>query len=213
MENQGIIYKIKSIYIIKNILKYLKDNQKQKLFIYSKYFQNQLNIEYIDAKEKYLKNIGFDINEYLYIDEKNYEKNILNKKYDKFLLEKKINRKSLENLIYEIFENKQIKGIYKENETYINIDSPLFEIISKLSHFEKNYIIYISQKNIDEFNLLNEYIKLFDKLNKSNIKYVSIFYFSDNNRIKYLKQLNIDYNKIIKLILQKNGIENLQFLE
>ena len=66
MENQGIIYKIKSIYIIKNISKYLKDNQKQKLFIYSKYFQNQLNIEYIDAKEKYLKNIGFDINEYLY---------------------------------------------------------------------------------------------------------------------------------------------------
>ena len=54
MENQGIIYKIKSIYIIKNILKYLKDNQKQKLFIYSKYFQNQLNIEYIDVKEKYL---------------------------------------------------------------------------------------------------------------------------------------------------------------
>ena len=66
MENQGIIYKIKSIYIIKNILKYLKDNQKQKLFIYSKYFQNQLNIEYIDVKEKYLKNIEFNINEYLY---------------------------------------------------------------------------------------------------------------------------------------------------
>ena len=93
MENQGIIYKIKSIYIIKNILKYLKDNQKQKLFIYSKYFQNQLNIEYIDAKEKYLKNIGFKINEYLYMDEKNYEKNILNKRYDKYLLEKKVNRK------------------------------------------------------------------------------------------------------------------------
>ena len=144
MENQGIIYKIKSIYIIINISKYLKDNQKQKLFVYSKYFQNKLNIEYIDIKEKYLKNIGFNINEYLYIEEEKYEKNILNKKYDKFLLEKKINRKSLENLIYEILENKQIKGINKENETYINIDSPLFEIISKLSHFEKNYTIYIS---------------------------------------------------------------------
>ena len=166
MENQRIIYKIKSIYIIKNISKYLKDNQKQKLFIYSKYFQNQLNIEYIDAKEKYLKNIGFDINEYLYIDERKYEKNILNKKYEKFLIEKKINKKLLENLVYEIFENKQIKGIYKENESYINIDSPLFEIISKLSHFEKNYTIYISQNNIDEFNLLNEYVKLFDKFNK-----------------------------------------------
>ena len=128
-------------------------------------------------------------------------------------MEKKVNRKSLENLIYEIFENKQIKGIYKENENYINIDSPLFEIISKLSNFEINYTIYISQKNIDEYNLINEYIKLFDKLNKSNIKYISIFYLSDNNGIKYLNQLNIDFNKIIKLILQKNGIKNLKFLE
>ena len=213
MENQEIIYKIKSIYIIKIILKYLKDNQKQGLFIYSKYFQNQLNIEYIDAKEKYLKNIGFNTNEYLYMDEKNYEKNILNKKYDKFLSEKKINRESLENLIYEIFENKQIKGICKENKTYINIDSPLFEIISKLSNFEKNYTIYISQKNIDEFNLLNEYNKLFGKLNKSNIKYISILYSSNYNETQYLKQLNIDYNKIIKLILQRNGIQNLKFLE
>ena len=113
-------------------------------------------------------------------------------------MEKKINKKSFEHIIYEILENKQIKGIYKGNETYINIDSPLFETISKLSHFEKNYTIYISQKNIDEYNLKNEYIKLFDKLNKSNIKYISIFYFSKNIRIKYLKQLNIDYNKIIK---------------
>ena len=91
----------------------------------------------------------------------------------------------------------------KEHETYINIDSPLFEIISKISHFEKNYTIYISQKNIDEYNLINKYIKLFDKLNKLNIKFISIFYFSKDKEIKYLKQLNIDYNKIIKLILKK----------
>ena len=102
-------------------------------------------------------------------------------------MKNKINRKSLENLIYEIFENKELKGIYKENETYINIDSPLFEIIPKLSNFEKNYIIYISQKNIDEFNLLNEYIKLFDKLNKSIIKYVSIFKKKWNRKFKIFR--------------------------
>ena len=205
MENQGIIYKIKSIYIIKNILNYIKANEIRKLFIYSKYFQNQLNIEYIDAKEKYLNNIGFDINEYLYIDEEKYEKNILNKKYDKFLLKTKINKKLLENLVYEIFENKQIKGINKENETYINIDSPLFEIISKLSHFERNYTICVPQKIIDEYNLINEYNKIFDKLNKSNIKYISILYFFNNKEIKNLKQLNIDYNKIIKLTLKEKN--------
>ena len=47
MEYQGIIDKIKSIYIIKNIFNYIKDNKiPLKLFIYSKYFQNKLNIKY-----------------------------------------------------------------------------------------------------------------------------------------------------------------------
>ena len=191
MENQGIIDKIKSIYIIKAIFNYIKDNKiPLKLFIYSKYFQNKLNIKYTDAKEKYLKNIGFNINEYLYIEEEKYEYNLLNKKYDKFILEKKINQKLFENIIYEILENKN--EINKENETYINIDSPLFKIVSKLNHFENKYVVYISQKNIDDYNLINEYIKLFDKLNKSNIKYISIYYFSNNNEIRYLKELTID---------------------
>ena len=211
MENEGIIYKIKSIYIIKNILNYIKANEIQKLFLYSKYFQNQLNIEYIDAKEKYLKKIGFDINEYLYINEDKYELNVLNEKYDKFLSETKINKNLLENLIYEIYENKQIKGINQKKETYINIDSPLFDIISKLSHFEKNYTICIYQKIIDEYNLIYEYMnKFFDKLKKPNIKYISVIYFSNYKEIKYLGRLNID-TKITKLILKK--VENLKCLE
>ena len=108
MENQGIINKIKSKYIFKNIFNYIKDNNiERKLFKYSKYFQNKLNINYIDCKEKYLKNIGFNINEYLYISEEKFEKNILNTKYEKFLLEKKINKKEFENIMCEILENKK----------------------------------------------------------------------------------------------------------
>ena len=42
MENQGIINKIKSKYIFKNIFNY--NNIQRKLFKYSKYFQNKLNI-------------------------------------------------------------------------------------------------------------------------------------------------------------------------
>ena len=114
MENQGIIYKIKSIYITKNIFNFIKDKNIQlKLFRNSKYFQKILNINYIDCKEKYLKNIGFNINEYLHIKEEEYENNILNQKYDKFLLEKKINKKKFEEIIYEILENKQEKKIKK----------------------------------------------------------------------------------------------------
>ena len=47
MENQGIINKIKSIYILQDIFNYIKDsNFKYKIFIHSKYFQNKLNINY-----------------------------------------------------------------------------------------------------------------------------------------------------------------------
>ena len=210
MENQGIFGKIKSLYIIKNIFNYIKDTN-LKLFLYSKYFQNKLNMEII-YKEIYLKKIGFDLDKYLHIEQKQYKKDILNKKYDNFLLENKINRKKFEEDLYKIIESKQTKDIDEEiidftkySEKLINIDSPLFEIVSKASNIEKSYTIYsiyISQKNIDEYKLKNDYIKFFDKMNKSNIKYSSIFYnFNDKNKINYLKELNIDFNKIKKLAL------------
>ena len=54
MENQPLINKIKSSYIIRNILNYIRDNNfKLKLFIHSKLFQNKLDIKLID----YQKNI------------------------------------------------------------------------------------------------------------------------------------------------------------
>ena len=43
---------------------------------------------------------------------------------------------------------------------------------------------------------------MFDELNKSNIKYSSIFYsFYDKRKIDYLKELNIDFNKIKRMTL------------
>ena len=78
MENQGIFGKIKSLYIIKNIFNYIKDTN-LKLFLYSKYFQNKLNMEII-YKEIYLKKIWFDLDKYLHIEQKQYKKDILNKK-------------------------------------------------------------------------------------------------------------------------------------
>ena len=54
---------------------------------------------------------------------------------------------------------------------YINIDSPLFEILSKTKYFDKIYTIYISTKIIDEYKLKDDYIIRFKNLNNSNIKY------------------------------------------
>ena len=67
MENQGVIYKIKSSYILKWIFTYIKDKNLQfKIFIYSKCIKKKLNIQIIDYKQKYLQKIGFDIFKYLH---------------------------------------------------------------------------------------------------------------------------------------------------
>ena len=208
MENQGIIDKIKSVYIIKNIFNFIKNSSFQlKLFIYSKYFQNKLNIKLIDYKEQYLKKLKFNLELYLYSKEQKNKVDLLKQKYNKFLSDNKLNKEIFEDILYEVLESKQIKDIDEEevnniNKDYdkkININSPLFERISKTKMFEKNLSIYISQKKSK-----NDYIKLFDKLNESNIKYSSIFYdiyYNAMDENNYLKELNINYNNIKKLTL------------
>ena len=208
MESIDLIDKIKSLYIFKNIFNYIKDTNIQlKLFIYSNYYHNKLNLKYTYYKEKYLKNIGFKLDRYLNIKQDKYEKNILTKKYDKLLLDIKFNKERFENNIYEILESKKIKDIDEEDinkikETLINIDSPLFAVVSKTQFFEKNCTIYISQKNIDDYNLKDDYRIFFDKLNKSNVNYSSIYYiFNNKNKINYLNEFNIDFNKIKRISL------------
>ena len=177
MENQTLINIIKSTYIIKNIFNYIQDTNFQlKLFIYSKFYQNKLDIRLI-YKEKYINKIGFDINNYLHKKQKNSRNDYLIKKYDKFLLEKKLNKGKFEKIIYDILENKKIKDINEENnikedsEILIDIESPLFKIISKTKTFENFYTIYISQRIMDKYKLKDYYKNYFDNLNKLNIKY------------------------------------------
>ena len=54
---------------------------------------------------------------------------------------------------------KKLKLLYKDDNK-INIINilKLFKIISKIEDFGKLYTIYISQKNIDEYKLKDEYI-------------------------------------------------------
>ena len=133
MEDQNLIKKIKSTYILKNIFNYIKDNNfKLKLFIHSKLFQNKLDLTII-YKEKYIVQIGFDINKYLH---KKYERDNLIKKYDNFLLEKKLNKKEFENIISEVIINKKFNENEEDSQKIIDMESPLFEIISKTKNFE-----------------------------------------------------------------------------
>ena len=216
MEIEGLKDKIKSSYIIEYIINYIPDKFfYEKLFIYSKKYQKQLNIKLIGLKENYLKQKGFAIDNYLHI--KLFQKDFLANEYHNLLKEKNLNKEEIENIIFDIFDNKKIKDIDEEdlhkaqNETLIDIDSPLFNILSKTKNFGNIFTIYISQENIDNFNLKNDYISLFENLNNSNAKYKSIFYsLKDVEKLNYLKDINIDFNKIKKITL-KIGEENTDY--
>ena len=197
MKGQRMIDKIKSQYILKGILNYAKDtNLSFKLFYHSKRHQKRLGIHLVIYKEIYLKSLGFDINSYL-IQEEN-----LTQKYNNFLLENGLNKEKFEKIIYDVTNEEDSRIIKEDYETKICIDSPLFDIISKTKNFENNYTIFISQTYIDEYKLKNDYITFFNKLNESHTQYSSIYYkFNEIKKINYLKEFNINFNKIRRITL------------
>ena len=148
-----------------------------------------------------MDHVGFDYNKYLYKKEEYYKKNILEIEFDVFLDNFFFNKKIFLNYLHE-FLNNQIK---RDIDNYINIDSPLFEIISKTKDFYMNYSIFISQKNIDDYDLKNDYKIKFKKLNKSNINYSVYYKYKDSTKLSYLKQLNIISNNLRKLNLINQG--------
>ena len=169
MENQGTIYEIKSKYILKHILNHVQDKHFQlKLLSYSKNLQKKLDINYSYYYKKYLDELNFDLNKYLYKEERKYKKDILKREYDNFISKKNLNKEIFEKIIFEVIKSETDKNIY------INMDCPLFEILTKKNVFNKNFIIYISQKNIDDYKLRDDYLIMFNKQNKSNIEYSSI---------------------------------------
>ena len=66
MENQGVLEKINSNYIFKNIFTYIKDYFiKCKLFKYSKLFRKKLNLDLFFYQKQYFENIGINFFKYL----------------------------------------------------------------------------------------------------------------------------------------------------
>ena len=91
-------------------------------------------------------------------------------------MENNFNKEEFENILYEILKRKEIEDINEINKKeyynqFIDIYSPLFELMSKTKTFGK-YTIYISLG----CKLKEDYIILFNKLNKSNANYTSIFF-------------------------------------
>ena len=141
MEKKKIIYGIQSKYILKNIFNLIPDKQfALKLLSHSKKFQKKLDINYLYCYKKYLDELHFDLNEYLYKYEELYVKGILRRGYENFITKNRLIKEKFEKIIYEVINEEN--EIIKEN--YINIDSPLFEILTKTKVLEKMYIyIYL----------------------------------------------------------------------
>ena len=207
MEKESLLDKISSKYLIKHISSYIKDtNFIYKLFINSKYFQSKINLSLIDYKEKYFeKRIYYK--KYLINLRKDYfneNKDLLNNKLQKDLLKYKLDEKTFKKIATNYFIN-YYKNIKKDNIykylLEIDIDSPLFESLSKIENFEKMFTIIISTENIKSFG--KEYLTNLNILKNYYSIRLILSYIKD---IIYIKDLNINFNNIKNLTININEV-------
>ena len=203
MEKESILEKIKSKYILENIFDYVKDeNFKFKLFVYSKKLQKKFDLKLLDYKNIYLKN---RINLFEFLSDynkkegypKNYDKKELTNKFNSTLNKLKLKEENITDYIINFFKNYEKK---ENDEIYIDIYSPFFDLLSKEEYFWKKFIIPIISEFIDKNKLKNDYISFFNKINKLNINFSLLFLYINKNNINYLKELGINFNKIKKFI-------------
>ena len=219
MEEKNFLGKIKSKYIFKTIFNYIKgDIIKLKLFKYSKSFQNELDLNLFCYQKKFFEIIGLNIFKYLSIYDKkkekypeDFDKDYLNTKLEKDLKYINIDIKIIKEYVVKCFENYNFNNRdnydnYEDdeddnnNEIYIDIYSPFFEILSKIKNFEKIFIIPISSILIEKYNLKNDYISIFNNLNSLNINYPFLeFYLKEEKDINYFIDFKINFNLIKKL--------------
>ena len=107
-----MISEIKSKYMLMRIYNFIEDkNFPHKLLFHSKKYQNKLEINYSYCFKKYLDELHFNLNDFLYKDEDEYKKDILRKKYNKFLKKNKLNKDKFDKIIYEVI-NKSNTAFY-----------------------------------------------------------------------------------------------------
>ena len=197
MEEKNILKGLKSSYIFHNIFDFIKDkNYKYKLFIYSKTLQNKLKINLFEYQKKYIDKLGIKNHKYLsfnyFIDD--IKKDDLENKFKENFLNFKINKETFQNYLDDFFKN------YHKNNILIDIFSPFFEFLSTKEYFEKFFIITINL--IEKYQLDNDYINAFNKLNQSKSKYSSLeFIINKNIEIEKWKSYEINFEQIRNLTI------------
>ena len=210
MNNQQILEKLSSDYILQNVFDYIPNIKfKFKLFAHSKLFQKKLDLKLKDYKLHYINQFGIpDMNTYFYNNNyTSYDKNYLTNKLNKDLSNKKICINEFKEILIDLFKNyldlkNKEYDYYDRDERKLDIYSPFFDDISQGELYEKIYTIPIPIEIIKKFNLKNDYISAFTKKNESNGKYPSLtVYYTECEDIKLLKELNIYFNKVQRLSL------------
>ena len=222
--NNSILEKVFSKDLLSNIFDYIRDpNYKHKLFSYSKILQKKADLRLADYEERYIEKFGINLNDYLFSENnkfvRKFNKDILNSNLQKDLSKNNLEKAKIEKIMVDIY-NQRYEDKYKNNsegsdkagnklietDESIEIYSPFFETLSKMEFFEYLFTINISTYIIDKFDLKEDYISTFEKLNQSKSKYNSLtIYYEDSYDILYLKDFKINFNQIKRIIFIPNS--------
>ena len=215
MQSLSLLDKIKSKYISEKIFGYIKDKSCiLKILKYCKRLQGIYNLEIKDYKTKSFEILNYSKFEYF------LSSRSVSKYYLKDMLESDLEKydKKIKNIIKEFSEifftnkynyyksNEPIKKNILDNQLIIDIYSPFFKNLSKISIFQDLFIIRIPIPFILTNKIIKNYIKKFEELNKSNINYSSLCLQFDPYTDEYLSDIqkfNINYQKIKKLIFEE----------
>ena len=216
MNVQSLLEKIKSKYILEEILSYIKQEYKLKIFVHSNLYQKKLNLKLLDYQVAYINQFGMDINDYLFFDynkikEENFQKDYLKKKLENDIFERNLDYNLIQLIFTNYFEDfirktKENKNDFTKGGFLIDVLSPFLDAIIKTEAFEFIMEIPLLLNGIKKFNLKEDYISTFDKLNKSNVKYTKLdIEFFDPIEMEYLKDFNINFSHIKKLTVSQNN--------
>ena len=203
MENQSLLMKINSKYIIEVISSYINgEDFILKLIKHSKSLQKKLDIGLIDYRYKYLEKRE-NIEDCLYdfdLIEDLLSNSFYKDKYDQRSIMEVIlfhlKKKSKQKANSEVFDDKNFIDLEFSNR--------LFNLIVELKIFDN-----ILNINVNLEDLQSEITSNFEKMNKLNTKYPSLFFeFKDMNKINNIKDFKIEFNQIKRLSFYESYNDN-----
>ena len=221
MERESLLEKIKSKHIANHVMDFVKDkNYLFKLAKYCKRLQSSFKLGLEDYKNKSFEIIGCSSFEsFLYVKrsckfKKSYLKNKFKEDFKKYnsdirnTISKEFSEKYYINKYYQ--NNDKTKKNISDNRLIIDIQSPFYENLSKKDIFQNLFIIRIPIPLIKEHNLMEDYIKEFEQLNKSNTNYSSLCFQFDSETKEFsdFQKMNIDFKKIKKIIFEEKAIKS-----